>query len=530
MCGIAGVFGPFPEEDLVRYLNRLLGRIPHRGETYLQHEQDAGAMWSLGCNRLAIISAPDSHQPIVSKSGNVSLAYNGEIYNYSRLAPEHSDGDSRALVELLNRSWEHCLKDLDGMFAFAALDLKRSEVLIARDRLGIKPLYYANCDGRFLVASELKALSPEDGVREIFEVPPGHFATVGIKAGSTENPRWIPYCNLVESETDAVSLDALEAAIESSVRDQCAYPGPVGIYLSGGVDSSVIYKLARKYAKVVPLILDRAGGDDGFAARRLCKEDAVDPVIGICPEEGQLFEELRQTIHTVESFEPNVVRQSSVQRHIAAMAKRNGIKVVLCGEGADELFCGYPEFDVIADWEGLRMRFVSDLCRTQLQRVDRCSMELTTEVRVPYLSTEVINIALSCKRRSSFLDASKPRGLNNKICLRSVACGILPKSTALRPKVVLSEGLGLGGNDPDQGLFSTHFRKPRYERLKHELQESFPEWQIRTPEEAYYFSIFQSFGFAKGTFARVRVAANSADSVTSADFDRAQAGHRNSKD
>jgi asparagine synthase (glutamine-hydrolysing) len=216
--------------------------------------------------------------------------------------------------------------------------------------------------------------------------------------------------------------------------------------LSGGLDSSGIYALAKRYHNdVVPLILDRDGSSDGLAAKRLVSEIGGFPEVGTCPNEDELFDRVHDTIRIVESFEPNLVRQTSIQRHIAALAVRRGIKVILCGEGADELFCGYPDFWPSGDqWHALRIAFLRDLHRTQLQRVDRMSMWVTTEVRVPYLAVPVVALALANRRRHSFLDDTEAPAANKQL-LRDALQDVLPEWARVRAKVVLSEGLAFGG-------------------------------------------------------------------------------------
>src|SRR5947209_8092074 len=369
MCGIAAILGkssPPGTAAVRRHLTGLLSRIAHRGEPQFQAEIATGPGWALGTNRLAITSDAGGPQPLVSKDRNVTLVFNGEIYNYRALASEYGvdsysarhDGDGAVAAAVLAQDGVEGLRRFDGMFGMVCVDTRTNEAILARDHIGIKPLYYALTDGTVLVASEIKSLAAEPAVSDIRLVPPGTYIRVNIggpEARILETSRWFPELGTLRD--DRVTTKELRLLLHESVQLQSAYPGPIGVYLSGGVDSSGIYALARKYHKqVIPLILDSREGPDGMNARRLVSAIGGEPVIAMCPSEEELFSEVRDTVRIVESFEPNVVRQSSVQRYIAALAMQKGIKVILCGEGADELFCGYPEFwDEMDRWDDLRL-------------------------------------------------------------------------------------------------------------------------------------------------------------------------------
>jgi asparagine synthase (glutamine-hydrolysing) len=485
----------------------------------------SGSAWVFGTNRLAIVSSQDSKQPIDSSNREITLAFNGEIYNYKsfwrndelRINRACDDGDGPTVAEVLAIRGEGAIRDLDGMFALLWVDHRSSVLYAARDRVGIKPLYYAWADDRVLFASELKSLVAEETVHEVQEVEPG--TVLALRISTTCRPVFLRerrYFDFRESRSPREPGELLQA-LDESVKLQCAYSGRIGVYLSGGVDSGGIYGLAKRHAaSLVPLILTRSGGPDGEFAIRQSKELGDDPVIGRCPSEYDLFSSVRETIRVSESFEPNVVRQSSIQLHIAKLAVLAGVKVVLCGEGADELFCGYPDFlNRCEDWQDLRLSFLQGLERTQLQRVDRASMSLTTEVRVPYLCNDVIEIALSIYDRDEFILEGAEPGRDNKRCLRAALAGLIPDWVRLRPKVVLSEGLGLGSNHPSKGMFSQFVHASITESHFLEIQMQFSEWHLKSPEEAYYFSIFEDFKYSKAKFMTRRVRANLVPSISS---------------
>jgi asparagine synthase (glutamine-hydrolysing) len=527
MCGIAAIIGgssPTGNIAVRRRLSGILSRIAHRGQPNHQAEIATGPGWAVGTNRLAITSDADYPQPILSPDRNITLVFNGEIYNHKLLASEYGvstsfvarEGDGAVAAAVLSRDGIQGLGRLDGMFAIVWIDTASKEAVIARDHIGIKPVYYAVADGMILVASEIKGLAAERTVSEIMTVQPGSFVRVAFDGGEVrviEDTRW--FFDLRSMPQSRVATKDLRRLLHDAVRLQSAYPGPIGVYLSGGIDSSGIYAIARQYhSNVVPLILDSKDGPDGTNAKRLINEIGGDPVIELCPPEEDLFAQVLDTIRIVESFEPNVVRQSSVQRYIAGLAAHQNIKVILCGEGADELFCGYPEFwDRLSDWNDLRLSFLRDLHRTQLQRVDRMSMNITTEVRVPYLAPPIIQAALSNKERNSFLRSTGSQRVN-KAWLRQALKDVLPQQwIRYRPKVVLSEGVGLGGNQPDTGMFRRLADSAITDKEAQEIQFAFPEWNLRTKEEALYFKMFESFGYAKARFMQRRVAANSVNSI-----------------
>lgn len=523
MCGIVAVFHEQRQAE-VEFARRLLTRIRHRGEADKQAEVISSGGCTLGTNRLAILSGEKNAQPIRTASGAVVLVFNGEVYNYRRLVNScgvggvvEGGGDGAFVAELLEQEGPECVKDLDGMFAIAWYDGRTGTAYACRDRLGIKPLYYATCKKRLAFASEIKALAPEATVREIFEVPPGSIVSITWNASGVPRVQEVKrYFDLRrDPRAQERNIETLRHEIVQSIGAQLAYKGKIGVYLSAGVDSGGVLCAARTFrSDLTPLALfGNRDGVDGRAARRLTQGLGMELVFDRCPSEEALFGQVFDTIEIVESFEPNVVRQSSVQRYIAKLAVKAGVKVVLCGEGADELFCGYPEFlSATADWQSLRFEFLEDLRRTQLQRVDRMSMHYTTEVRVPYLSNGIIDWALDNRASADYVDPK--RGMvGNKLCLRKALGNIAPKWVCDRAKVVLSEGVGLRGNDPETGMFRHLADRTISDAEAKEIIHAFPEWNLRTKEEVVYFKRFDALGYTKARFARRRVRANASHST-----------------
>jgi len=524
MCGIVGCIGPSSEQRQELFL-RLAGRLSHRGDSAFQAEHASTARFIAGTNRMRITSRADGVQPIHSSDGRVTLCFNGELYNHQQLATDYDltsntllDGDGAVAADMLALQGLGAISDFDGMFGMFWFDQSTGAMYFARDHIGIKPLYYGFADQYLLFASEMKALAPEPSVTEIFEVSPGTIIEI-TETGQRPaliSKRYFQFGDIEASTT--ASTDEFRQLILQSVELQCRYSdGPIGVYLSGGVDSSGIYAMTRLFRNdVCPVVLGTKNSSDLLAARRLTGEFGDGLIVGTCPSEDELFATIADTIRCCESFEPNVVRTSSVSLKIALTAKDAGLKVILCGEGADELFCGYPEFWYMQDeWHETRLAFLSDLHRTQLQRVDRTSMSVTTEVRVPYLGRQVVRAALSFQERSAFL-GPRLEGWENKLLLRNALKGILPEWQRTRPKIVLSEGAGLRGVDPEQGMFSDLANAVLSKRESLDLIRSFPEWKLGSYEEAFYFKLFHELGYSKAKFMTNRIRVTKKCSTTEA--------------
>lgn len=531
MCGIAAVVGldPAGREAALR---RILLRIEHRGESSLGDEIGTVGHIGLGARRLAVQSELGARQPIRSSNGRVLLAYNGEVYNWRdlmRCARSSSElvarcGDGQVVADLLAAHGTQALAMLDGMFACVWYDSLTQRLHWARDRMGIKPLYRALARGVLYLCSELKGLAPEGQIEKIDEVAPAEVGTAecGFDCLGVDGPRLKAesFWHLEDIPTRPGPLDPNELlfALEDAVLRCLDCPQEVGVYLSGGLDSAGVLALAQRVCperRVVPLTLaanDESAPQDATFASALCEKFEVTPRMQRVPNEEELFAAIESTIQICESFEPNVVRQSSVQRWISELGAREGLKVVLCGEGADELFCGYPEMvSAYADVFELRRRFIRDLHRTQLQRVDRVAMSMRTEVRVPFLSNQIVSLAMSCNAVDSFIDPRQQmRG--TKVALRQALGSVLSEPWVSRPKVVLSEGVGLGSNDPDRGLFAKLVSRQIRPEM-HQLAAEYAEWGIKSDEEALYFWYFKKHKYDKYSGARDRVTANRRASV-----------------
>jgi asparagine synthase (glutamine-hydrolysing) len=513
MCGIIGRL--YHKDSQQKNINIFLDKISHRGESDFQDEIAYGKGWTLGANRLAITSHLSQEQPYKSENLNSQVVLNGEIYNFKELLLKYNikytNSDGEALANLLEIEGIDILNEIDGIFAFIWVNIKENYVYISTDHIGIKPLYYAFLDNDIIMASEIKALAFHENIKEIKKLDIGSFIRLEWDEDDipyiSENKNYFSLDN-IEGE-ELIDEDKLEELLTESVRQQVDTDKPIGVYLSGGIDSSTIYALARKHHNnVVPLILNSDSGVDGAFAIKLSQYFGDIPIVGEAMSEDELFDNIPNIIKMVESFEPNLIRQSSVSIHIAKLANLANVKIVLTGEGADELFCGYPDYRHSDNWKELRLKFLKDLHQTQLKRVDRTSMFVTTEARVPFLTPKIIMATLNQKNKNYFLNEKE-----DKVILREATKKLLPEWIRNRKKVVLSEGVGLKGNNPEDGMFASRINKLVSDKALKELQIKFSDWNIETKEEAYYFKIFHNLGYSKAKFMKKRITSNLVHSI-----------------
>lgn len=520
MCGIAAVASL--DGAAARHMKPVLGRVRHRGLVRCQNEvwQDEGNNVALGVNRLPIESTMTRRQPRVSADQRWAVAYNGEVYNWRSLrrTDNTSIDETQSLVEHLACAGVAALSSWDGMFAIVAYDITSRTLHLARDPLGIKPLYYAISTHYLSVASELKALAWDPHVHEVHELAPGELRAITV-ADSFRSAAPHRYWHYPEARPEPVGVLKLRDALVDVVTQCARTSNTLAVHLSGGLDSSGVAAIALQERRDLVLITaGKPSAPDVRAAQEFGTHFKCDVVSAVVPDEDELFERVLGIVEICESFEPNVVRQSSAYYSLARASREAGAQVVLCGEGADELFGGYPEFvDCPASaFDARRRSFLADLYRTQLQRVDRVSMHFTIETRVPFLRSAIVTSALMSSHLASFVRSAD--GLEGtKLCLRQALEGILPDRWRIRPKVVLSEGMGLGGNDPLYGMFARLASRVISARDFDDIRHAFPEWGIRTREEAFYFREFERRGYTKLLQARKRVAANSINSRKAVD-------------
>lgn len=443
MCGIALICGPGASTTAFR---QMLDALAPRGETEGISYAD-GLL--AGTQRLRIVDREHAVQPWTSRDGRWLLCYNGEIFNYRALGDElrgagrslRTDGDTEVLLEAFLEWGERAVTRLRGEFAFAIADQRAGRVYLARDQLGVKPLYWSVSNGRLHVASEIKALVRIGA--PIRSVPAGHHGWASAGSG----PLLVPYTTLlsqadpparIEDPDEAAIL--LRAALADSIAVRTDTDLTVGVILSGGLDSSItLLHVQAMHPDCVAITVGAPGSQDIACARRLTAEMAVrHEVIEIAPSQLGL-DDVREAIRICELSEYGDIINAVACVPLYRRVRDLGIKVVLTGDGSDELFGGYPMYDRIgaAQQRRLFLHKLANLGRTELQRVDRASMGHRVETRVPFLDPELVKLAMRLPMTMKVRDGTE------KWILRRAFAGQLPGYVARRPKNPLSHSSGL---------------------------------------------------------------------------------------
>jgi asparagine synthase (glutamine-hydrolysing) len=443
MCGIVLIVGPGADDGLFR---RMLASIRPRGDV---EETLLGGGLLAGTQRLRIVDRERSVQPWLSADGRFLLCYNGEVYNHRALRAElaglghrmRTDGDTEVVLEALLEWGEQAVRRLRGEYAFAVVERGTGRTYLARDPLGVKPLYWSRTGGRLHVASEVKALVPVGA--PVSEVPPGHHGWAEPAAA----PDLVPHLDLlrlgadadpIEDPAEAVGL--VRATLSDSIRVRLDTDLPVAVILSGGLDSSLTLLHVREmHPDCVAFTIGSRHSEDLHYARRLTRELGVEhEVIELRPRDVGLAE-IREAIRMSELTEYgdiiNAVISVPLFRRIAA----RGIKVVLGGDGSDELFGGYPMYERIGPDQSRRLFLhkIRNLGRTELQRVDRTSMGQGVEVRVPFLDPALVELAMRVPAELKIRDGQE------KWIVREAFADMLPDYIRRRPKNGLSYSTGL---------------------------------------------------------------------------------------
>jgi asparagine synthase (glutamine-hydrolysing) len=443
MCGIALIIGPNPDAQL---LESMLDKIAARGEV---RETGGDDQHRLGTQRLKIVDRERAIQPWSSPDGRWGLCYNGEVYNFRALRSElaalghvpRSDSDTEVILNAFLAWKEAAVHRLRGEFAFAIVDRATDHVYLARDPLGVKPLYWSRHDGHLYAASELKALVPVGGT--IREVPPGSHGW----GSPRQDPVVTQYVDLLgmgngeEQLADAgEAARRVRAALEDSIRVRLDTDLTVGVVLSGGLDSTLTLLHVREmHPDCVAFTIGTPGSEDVAYARRVTRDLGVHhEVIELSPGDIRL-PDIREAIRMSELTEYGDVINAVISRPLFARVRRSGVKVVLCGDGSDELFGGYEMYrqpDPV-----LRQRIfghkLGNLGRTELQRVDRTSMGQGVEARVPFLDLALVRLAMQLPIELKLRDG------HDKWILRHAFADILPSYVRQRPKNPLSHSSGL---------------------------------------------------------------------------------------
>jgi asparagine synthase (glutamine-hydrolysing) len=502
MCGIVGIFNVKQQSGELRdKALRMSQKIRHRGPDWSGIY--CGGSTILAHERLSIVDPESGRQPLYSPDRKQVLAVNGEIYNHHEIRRRYAgqydfqtESDCEVILALYRDKGIDFLEDLSGIFAFALYDEKRDSFLIARDPIGVIPLYIGyDSDGTVYVASELKAL---EGQCERYEpFLPGHYywsEEPGMKRYYRRD--WFDY-DAVKDNDD--SVDAIRKALKASVKQQLMSDVPYGVLLSGGLDSSVISAIAEQFSEhrieddsqtraYWPRLHSFAVGLKG--APDLAKAKLVADHIGTVHHEinytiQEGLDAIRDVIYFIETYDVTTVRASTPMYLLARVIKSIGIKMVLSGEGADEIFGGYLYFHKAPDAKAFHEETVRKLSKLHYYDCLRANKSLSAwgvEGRVPFLDKEFLDVAMRTNPKAKMC----PGTSIEKRIVREAFADMLPQEIVWRQKEQFSDGVGYSWIDTLKRITSQAVTD---EQMAH-AAERFPVNPPLNKEEYYYRSIF----------------------------------------
>ncbi len=502
MCGIVSIFNIHEQTpELRQKALQMSGKLRHRGPDWSGIY--CGGTAILAHERLAIVDPESGRQPLFSPDKKQVLAVNGEIYNHREIRSRYKDkyqfqtgSDCEVILALYRERGDKFLDELDGIFAFALYDAERDDYLIARDPIGVIPLYYGrDKEGRLYVASELKAL--EGQCERYAPFPPGHVLTGGDTMPRRYYRRdWFSYDNVKDNPADA---DELRRALEAAVRRQMMSDVPYGVLLSGGLDSSIISAVAQKYAKrrvetggeeaawwprLHSFAVGLRGAPDLEKARLVAEHiGTVHHEINYTIQEG--LDALSDVVYFTETYDVTTIRASTPMYLLARVIKSMGIKMVLSGEGADEVFGGYLYFHKAPSARAFHEETVRKLSKLHLYDCLRANKSLAAwgvEGRVPFLDTVFLDTAMRLNPAAKMC----PGNVIEKRILREAFAPMLPREVAWRQKEQFSDGVGYSWIDTLKQLAADSVSD--YE-MAHAAQR-FPVNPPRNKEEYFYRTLF----------------------------------------
>lgn len=504
MCGIVGIFDlKVDAQSLRKQVLEQSKKIRHRGPDWSGIY--CGEKAIIAHERLSIVDPQSGGQPLYSKDKKLILGVNGEIYNHMEIRNRTQDtyeyltkSDCEVILALYREKGINFLDDMNGIFAFCLYDVENDAYLIARDHIGIIPLYMGwDSSGNFYVASELKAL--EGFCKTIQEFPPAHY--LYSKDGELKrwwNRDWMDYENVKDNTT---SIDELRESMEAAVHRQLMSDVPYGVLLSGGLDSSVTSAVAKLYAsrrveendqkeawwpQLHSFVIGLDGSPDLIAARKVAEHiGTVHHEITYTIQEG--LDAIKDVIYHLETYDVTTIRAATPMYLLARVIKSMGIKMVLTGEGADEIFGGYLYFHKAPNAEEFHketLRKISKLNLYDCLRANKALAAWGVEGRVPFLDKDFMDVAM----RLNPADKMAGNGKMEKYVVRKAFEHILPESVAWRQKEQFSDGVGYGWIDTLKKVAEDEVTDEMMQNAKY-------KYPINTPmskEEYRYRTIFES--------------------------------------
>ncbi len=509
MCGIVSIFNIKQQTHELRdKALRMSQKIRHRGPDWSGIYCGCSAI--LAHERLSIVDPESGGQPLYSPNRRQVLAVNGEIYNHQEIRRRYAGqyefqtgSDCEVILALYRDKGIDFLEDLSGIFAFALYDEERDDFLIARDPIGVIPLYIGyDSDGKVYVASELKAL---EGQCERYEpFLPGHYywsKEPGMKRYYKRD--WFNYDAV---KNNLASVDAIRDALTAAVKRQLMSDVPYGVLLSGGLDSSVVSAIAEKFSehrieddsqtraywpRLHSFAVGLKGAPDLEKARLVAEHiGTVHHEINYTIQEG--LDAIRDVIYFIETFDVTTVRASTPMYLLARVIKSMGIKMVLSGEGADEIFGGYLYFHKAPNARAFHEETVRKLSKLHYYDCLRANKSLSAwgvEGRVPFLDKEFLDVAMRTNPEVKMCGPKKngePGFEIEKKIVREAFADMLPEEIAWRQKEQFSDGVGYSWIDTLKKITSEAVTD---EQMAH-AAERFPINPPLNKEEYYYRSIF----------------------------------------
>jgi len=502
VCGIVCAFNiKQPTETLRPQILTMAKIIRHRGPDWSGIFSNHRAI--MAHERLAIVDPTSGKQPLFSEDKNLVLAANGEIYNHMDLRKQfdgnynfQTKSDCEIILALYKEKGASFLDELNGIFGFALYNVEKDEYFIARDHMGIIPLYIGwDENGTFYVASELKALEGVCTKIELF--PPGHY----LQGKNGELVKWytrdwVEYNAVKDNKTN---IKNIRKALEDAVHRQLMSDVPYGVLLSGGLDSSITSAIAKKYAdrriesgdkeaawwpQLHSFAIGLEDSPDLVAARKVAEHiDTIHHEIKFTIQEG--IDAIRDVIYHLETYDITTIRASTPMYLMARAIKAMGIKMVLSGEGADEIFGGYLYFHKAPSAKDFHEETVRKLDKLHMYDCLRANKSLAAwgiEGRVPFLDKEFMDVAMRINPQDKMINGERME----KWVLRKAFEDMLPESVAWRQKEQFSDGVGYSWIDTlkemvdkevtDEQLANSHYK--------------FPIQPPKSKEEFYYRTIF----------------------------------------
>jgi asparagine synthase (glutamine-hydrolysing) len=501
MCSILGILELRSDPDRLRERALELSRLQrHRGPDWSGVFSCNQAI--LAHERLAIVDVLHGAQPLGDWNRGPVLAVNGEIYNHRELREGLSwsfatDSDCEVILPLYERDGAEFLNRLNGIFAFVLYDIERDRYLVARDPIGVVPLYTGrDAEGTLYVSSEMKALAPV--CKTVEEFPPGHF--LDSDRGGEPIPYYSPTWRTYEDLDKHDDLERLRTGLEDAIHRQLMSDVPYGVLLSGGLDSSIVSAVAKKYAarrveeddqadawwpRLHSFAIGLEGAPDLAAAAEVAAHiGTVHHEFHFTVQEG--LDALRDVIYHLETYDVTTIRASTPMYLMARRIRAMGIKMVLSGEGADEIFGGYLYFHKAPDPQAFHEETVRKLDRLHWYDCLRANKSMAAwgvEARVPFLDREFLDVAMTLDPAAKMVGED---GLEKRV-LREAFSDLLPEVVLTRQKEQFSDGVGY--------LWINSLKEHAEHRVSDmEMAKAHSRFPINTPDtkEAFYYrSIFE---------------------------------------